>query len=241
MQQRRALALAGIYIRAAGCSSHNTQATPTASTSATASTTAPPLAEAALDGLLLSPADVNSAMGAAQLSVARDAKGIADNSASLSRLECLPVYSPGEAKAYAGSGSTAFREQDLSDPPRTHVAVQAVVLFPSAQQAAAFFKASSQSWQACSDGSFVNTLSGGREVWDVGPISNTNGILNTVTRMHTEEYDGPTTNEGAALTGQRVLTVRNNVVIDIAAASPTANDSAGVNIAQQIAAKVPSG
>ena len=243
MQPRRALALAGICIMTAGCSSHSTQATPTAtvSTSATTSTAATPLAEAALDGLLLSPAEINTAMGASQLSVTRDTKDMVDNSASFSRPECLPIDSPGEAKAYSGSGSTAVREQDLSDPARTYMAVQAVVLFPSAQQAAAFFKASSQSWQACSDGSFVNTLSGGREVWDVGPISNTKGILSTVTRMHTEEYDGPTTNEGAALTGQRVLTVRNNVVVDIAAASSTANDSAGVNIAQQIAAKVPSG
>jgi len=241
MQQRRALALAGICLLAAGCSSHSSRATPTTSTSATTSTTATPLAEAALDGLLLTPAEINTAMGAAQLSAARDTKDMADNSASVSRPECLPIYSPGEAKAYSGSGSTAFREQDLSHPPHSHIAVQAVVLFPSAQQAAAFFTASAQSWQACSNGSFVNTLSGGREVWDVGPISNTNGILSTVTGIHLEVYDGPATNEAPALTGQRVLTVRNNVVIDIAAASSTANDSAGVNIAQQIAAKVPSG
>jgi hypothetical protein len=152
MQQRRALTLAGICILAAGCSSHSTQATPTTSTTAT------PLAEAALDGLLLTPADINTAMGAAQLSAARDTKDMQDNSASVSRPECLPIYSPGQAKAYSGSGSTAFREQDLSDPPHTHIAVQAVVLFPSAQQAAAFFTASAQSWQACSNGSFVKTL-----------------------------------------------------------------------------------
>jgi hypothetical protein len=61
MQPRRALALAGICILAAGCSSHSTEATPTAtvSTSATTSTAATPLAEAALDGLLLSPAEIN--------------------------------------------------------------------------------------------------------------------------------------------------------------------------------------
>jgi hypothetical protein len=60
MQQRRALALAGICVLAAGCSSHSTQATPTAtaSTSATTSTTAPAVAEVALDGLLLSPAEI---------------------------------------------------------------------------------------------------------------------------------------------------------------------------------------
>jgi hypothetical protein len=49
----------------------------------------------------------------------------------------------------------------------------------------------------------------------------------------------PRTPPGGGLTGQRVLTVRNNVVIDIFTDSSTPNDPAAVNIAQQIAAKVP--
>jgi hypothetical protein len=49
-----ALALAGICILAAGCSSNSNRATPTATTS----TTAPPVAEAAPDGLLLIVIDI---------------------------------------------------------------------------------------------------------------------------------------------------------------------------------------
>ena len=85
------------------------------------------------------------------------------------------------------------------------------MLIPSAQQAAAFFTASSQRWQACSNGSFTHTMSGGREVWDVGPISNTNGVLSTSARINLEIYDHPSSQNGAA-----------------------------VNIAEQIANKVPS-
>jgi hypothetical protein len=111
-----------------------------------------------------------------------------------------------------------------------------VVLFPSAQQAAAFFAASAQSWQACSNDTFAHTMSGGREVWDVGPISNADGVLSTVARISIEIYDHPQEGDGA--TGQRALTVRNNVAIDVFTYNSTASDPA-VSIAQQIAAKVP--
>ncbi len=233
MQQRMAVALAGTCILAAGCSSNSNQETPTASTS----TTAPPVAAAALDGLLLSAAEINTSMGATQLSVAADTKQMDDVSAMVSRRACLPIYSPAEVQAYAGSGWTAVHRQDLSDP--THAAVQSVVLFPSARQAAAFFTTSAKSWQACSNAIFYHVMSGGHEVWDVGPISNTNGILSAVAQISLEVDHLPATPEGG-LTGQRVLTVRNNVVIDIFTDSPTANDAAAVKIARQIAAKVPS-
>ena len=235
MQQRMAVALAGTCILAAGCSPNSNQAIPTTSTS---STTAPPVAAAALDGLLLSAAEINTAMGATQVSVTVDTKQMEDVSAVVARSECLPIYSPAEAAAYAGSGWTAVHRQDLSDP--SHAAVQSVVLFPSARQAAAFFTASAKSWQACANQSFTHIMSGGHEVWEVGPISNTNGILSTVAQISLEIDHLPATPEGAGLTGRRVLTVRNNVIIDIFTDSPNANDPAAVEIAAQIAAKVPS-
>jgi hypothetical protein len=228
-----ALALAGICVLAAGCSAHSSHATPTTATS----TTAAPVAAAALDGLLLSAAEINAAMGTgAQLSVTGDTKQMDDLSNIVSRPECLPIFSPAEATGYANSGWTALHGQDLSDPRHKHSAVQSVVLFPSARQAAAFFTASSQSWQACSNDSFAHTMSGGREFWDVGPISNTNGVLSTVARITIEIYDHP--QEGDGSTGQRALTVRNNVAIEVFTYNSTANDPA-VSIAAQIAAKVP--
>jgi hypothetical protein len=215
-----ALALAGICVLAAGCSAHSSHATPTTATS----TTAPPVAAAALDGLLLSATEINAAMGAgAQLSVTGDTKQMDDLSNIVSRPECLPIFSPAEATGYANSGWTALHGQDLSDPPHKHSAVQSVVLFPSARQ-------------ACSNDSFAHTMSGGREFWDVGTISNTNGVLSTVARITIEIYDHP--QEGDGSTGQRALTVRNNVAIDVFTYNSTANDPA-VSIAAQIAAKVP--
>jgi hypothetical protein len=62
----------------------------------------------------------------------------------------------------------------------------------------------------------------------VGPVSNTNGTLSA-----TETQEG-----SSGYTCQRALTAANNVAIDVLACSSNQSDSA-VNIAHQIAAKVP--
>ncbi len=240
IRPRKALAVAGICMVAAGCNSNGTKDIPTASaiTSPTAntSTTVPVVADAALDGLLLGVAAMNAAMGTTDLSVSADSKQMDDLSNLVSRPECLPIFGPAGEKPYANSGWTAVRVENLSDPAHTHVAVQTVVLLASAPQAAAFFTASAQRWQQCSNGSFAENMSGGRDVWDVGPVSNANGVLSTSARITEEIYDRPPA-QGRG-TAQRVLTVHNNVVIDIFTHSLDANAGAAIQIAQQIAAKV---
>jgi hypothetical protein len=78
MQHRMAGALAGLCILVAGCSANSNRATPTT----TPSTTVPPVAQGALDGLLLSASQINAAMGATELSVADDTKRMEDVSAN---------------------------------------------------------------------------------------------------------------------------------------------------------------
>ena len=108
---------------------------------------------------------------------------------------------------------------------------QYVVLFPSAQQAAAFFAASTQTWSACSNQQLtINTNS---NVFSVGPFANTNGILSA---PESTKYGN-----GSVVTEQRALAVANNVVVDIWVGGlqndQTSNYAA--IIAQEIAAKVP--
>ncbi len=231
-----ALTIAGICIVAAGCNSNATKEIPGTSTTASTSTTAPAVAEAALDGLLLRVADINAAMGTADLWVSAKSKQMNDVSSLVSRPECLPIFGPAGEKPYANSGWTAVRVENLSNPADTHVAVQAVALLASAPQAAAFFTASAQRWQECANGSFAHNMSGGREVWEVGPVSSADGVLSTSAQITEEIFDKPPTRSRG--TAQRALTVRNNVVIDIFTDSPDSNDGAAARIAQQIAAKV---
>jgi serine/threonine kinase PknH len=222
------------------------------STAPTTPTTAPVVAESALDGLLLRPDQINTAMGATAMTVMEtnpasmynDGEFVADNA-------CQHMTNPVEEAAYAGSPHGAVRDQDLKDLvgdywtqrappghyvlfPATHETIQAAVLFSSAQDANAFFTASAQRWPACSNRQYAFAQSGypDRE-WTVGPVSNTNGTLSA-----TQTLGGNWLWESC----QRALTVANNVVVDVLACSKNQSDSqsdAAVNIAHQIAAKVP--
>ena len=139
-----------------------------------------------------------------------------------------------EAPAYAGSGWSAFRNQVLEERTGwTHHVSEGVVLFPSAREAEAFFAASAQRWSACANRQFTHTeASKPEELWTVGPVSNTNGTL-SATKIQVRPKPVM-----AGWGCQRALTVANNVVIDVSACSGPTSDAA-VNIAHQIAAKVP--
>ncbi len=225
-QLTAALAVAGICIFTAGCSSSN-QGTKTTTTTTTTTTTAPPLAETALDGLLLSPEQVNTAMGATEMAVTKTHTSMSDDSATMAPKECLAIDGSAQAQVYADSGYTALRDQTLQEGDNfTHYVEQAVVFFPSAKQAGAFFNVSAQQWPACHQYTHTQTNS----EWTVGPVSNANGTLSTSATQQNANAPGWSCG--------RALAIKNNVVIDINTCSANAADSA-VNIANQIAAKVP--
>jgi hypothetical protein len=223
MRQIACLILPAICIAAAACSSSNHE---TGSTS-----TVLPVAGAALDGLLLSSVEVSAAMGATAMTVAGTYDKVDDHSAVVSDRNCLVMYGPGEPSVYDGSGASDTRAQFLKDVADSsqakHAAFQTVVSFSSADQAAAFFIASSKRWSACSNLRYTVTLPQLTAVWDVGPLSNTDGILSA-----TETRQG-----GQGWACQRALTVRNDVAIDITACSDNPANAA-VNIAHKIAANV---
>jgi hypothetical protein len=104
----------------------------------------------------------------------------------------------------------------------SHAIDQVVVLFPSAQAAAAFVSAATRSWPACT--SFTDNVNNVH--FTVGPVSTNNG---TVTATATRS---------GGMACQRALTARNNVVIDATGCSFHTTEQ-GVSIAEQIAAKVP--
>jgi serine/threonine kinase PknH len=190
-----------------------------------------PIALTALEGLLLSPDQINTAMGATGVTVAATYTAMYDDSAGLADKACQPLDSSAQAAVYAGSGWSAVRAQTLHEPGDNyaHSVGQSLVLFSSAHDAGAFFTASAQSWSACSNRRFTYTQAGQPDsVWTVGPVSNTNGTLSA-----TKTQEG-----SSGYTCRRALTVANNVAIDVQACSSNQSDSA-VNIAHQIAAKVP--
>jgi len=237
---------AGILVTA--CGGSNGGGTSSSSTTTTTTTTSkPPLAQAALAGLLLTPADVDSAMSLTGTKSDKTVDALQEDQTTgmfpkgyKFPDECLYITGPALAPVYAGSGNTAVHgEHDVapipagSNDPNPDVN-QFVVLFPSADQANAFFTTSTQKWPACSNRG--DNVPGGSDApdiqWKVGAPSNANGVLSTTSTVSLSA-NGQSISQSC----QRALTVRNNVVIDVEACQKDPGNIA-VNVANQIAGKV---
>jgi hypothetical protein len=222
-QPTATLAVAVICVLIAGCGSTKGNAE---STTTTRSMIPRPLVERELAELLLSPEQVNAAMGATQMTVTNTQTSMSDNSATMAPPECLAIDGAAEAQVYANSGFQAERDQSLNDGDNfTHYLKQAVVLFPIVEKAGAFIDASAQQWPACRQ--YTHTQS--ESQWSVGQISNANGTLSTTATQQNASAPG----WGCG----RALALRNNVIIDINTCSANPADSA-LKIAEQIAANV---
>jgi PknH-like extracellular domain len=222
-QPTAALAVAVICVLIAGCGSSKGNAE---STTTTRSMIPRPLVERELVGLLLSPEQVNVAMGTAGMTVTNNQTSMSDNSATMAPQECLAIDGAAEAPVYADSGYWAERDQSLNNGDNfTHYLKQAVVLFPTVEKAGVFFDASAQQWPVCRQ--YTHTQS--ETQWSVGQISNANVTLSTTATQQNASAPG----WGCG----RALALRNNVMIDINTCSTNPADSA-LKIADQIAANV---
>lgn len=239
-----AVSAAAIGILVAGCGGSNGG---TPGSSATTSTR-PPVAQAALPGLLLTSADLDSALGATGSRSKEKNDKLKDDAAKQPWPagwkfpdDCVYAIGPGQAPVYAGSGYSAVSGDDEvaslppnSDEPDPEVE-QVLVLFPTAKEANAFYTTSVQRWPACANRQF--TTPAGQDTpetgWQVGPVSNANAMLSTTLTMTIRDNG----NVLLTMTCQRALTVRNNVAIDVSAVRKDPADLA-VKLAGQIAGRV---
>ncbi len=220
-----ALAAAGVCVLVGCGNSHGGKAA-TTTTSTTPAFIAPPIQERALDGLLISPEQVNTAMGANGMAVTKNRTSMSDDSATMQPKECLAIDGSAQAQVYAGSGFTAERDLSLQDGDNfNHYAEQAVVLFPTAKQAGAFVANSAKQWPSCHQYTHIQS----RSQWTVGPISNAKGTLSVVATEKDAKAPGWACG--------RALAARNNVVVDVNTCSANPGNSA-VDIANQIAGKI---
>jgi hypothetical protein len=241
-----AVATTGILV--AACGGSNEGETKSSSSSTTTTSSKPPLAQAALANLLLTPAEVDTTLGVTGSktdktfdTLQEDKSGEVFPKSYKFPSECLFITGEALTPIYTGSGNTAVHgERDIapiptgSNDPNPDIS-QFVVLFPSAEQATAFFNTSSQRWPACANRQ--ETVPGGDAdspdvQWKVGPVANANGILSTTVSVSLSKGG-----DSMSQSCQRALTVRNNVVIDTEACRKDPGD-AGISVAKQIAGKV---
>ncbi len=216
--------------------------------SSTTTASRPPVAQAALPGLLLSSADIDGALGVTGSKSKEKTDKLQDDNAKQQWPagwkfpdDCIFAIGPGEVPVYAGSGYTAASTDDEvaslppnSDEPDPEVS-QVLVLFPSAKEATAFFTTSAQRWPACANRQFTTPAGpdSPETGWQVGPVSNTNGMLSTTLTMTLRDNG----NVLLTMTCQRALTVRNNLAIDVGVVRKNPVDSA-TKLAGQLAARV---
>jgi uncharacterized protein (DUF1330 family) len=120
------------------------------------------------------------------------------------------------------------RAQTLRDggDDGTHQVSQAVVRFPSAANASAFFDTSARQWRACRE----YTDSANDSKWAREQMNNVNGMLSAITVRQ---------NVGApGWACERALVAKFNVIVDIEACTADPSNIA-VAVARQILAKVP--
>jgi serine/threonine kinase PknH len=226
------LALAAVVVvLLAGCGSGGNSAEPSATSADSTASSRPPVAADALDGLLLSPAEIGTAMASeAEIPVKTTLTQMANTSAAKPDKNCR-FTQPAESTIYANSGWKAVRSQELQEPVPNfaHHVIQAVVYFPDANGASNFFKASAQFWPLCANHEYHVLSPGGPDkIFTMGPIDNTNSVLSTTDTLQ----------DGNGWACQRALTASNNIVVDVAACATNPAAGAAVNIARQIADKV---
>ncbi|SRX94767.1 putative transmembrane serine/threonine-protein kinase H PknH (protein kinase H) (STPK H) [Mycobacterium tuberculosis H37Rv] [Mycobacterium shimoidei] len=222
-----AAAAASVCIVMTACSNGSDQDTAKSSTTTTTTFIPRPVVEREIDTFLLSPEQINPVMGTDKLAITKKHDTMSDDAATMQPRECLAIDGSAQAQVYADSGFTAVRDQALNDGDNfTHFAEQAVVLFPTAKQAGAFFAASAKQWPACHE--YTHVQSGTK--WKPGPVSNSNGVLSVVATQQDAKAPGWACG--------RALQLKNNVIVDVNTCSPDPKNSA-VDLANQIAARIP--
>jgi PknH-like extracellular domain len=237
---------AGVLVAAAtlvaGCGGSDGNGAASSSKTST-SMTKPPIAQAALSSLLLTPAEVDSLLGVTGSASTEKIDKLQDDATKQPGRkipdECIFAQGPAEAPVYAGSGNTAVSGDTDSTSLNNDQDImlgQVVVLFPSAKEANDFFTTSAQRWPACADRQVnvpANT-DGSQTAIKIGPFSTANGIL-SVSQTATMTMAGQP--DAITISAQRALTARNNVVVDVVLMRKDPADF-GVKVAAQIAGKI---
>jgi PknH-like extracellular domain len=249
------LAIAAVGLLVAACGGDNPSSPASSTTTKTTTTTTtttppqPPVAPAALPNVLLSPAEVDGALGITGTTSQKKSDKLSDENANQQfpqgwkfPAECFYALDPGQTPVYANSGYVAVSGDNDSAPPPpgsddpNPQVNQFVVSFPSAKEASAFFTTSSQQWPACANRQFTapGDADNPEVAFTIGQVSNADSILTTTISANM-------TLRGKSLTNncQRALTARNNLVIDVGSCGKDPGGLA-VKVVNQIAGKLDS-
>jgi hypothetical protein len=134
---------------------------------------APALSESSLDQIMLPVGDVSSIVGGTGLQITSSSQDLADSSDIVNKMDCLGAVFAAEKKVYEDSSWKAARDQIIREPgdDKKHWVEQTVVLFPSGQQAADFFRNSRDEWKTCANSSVTTRGDDSSYDWRFGQVA----------------------------------------------------------------------
>lgn len=187
----------------------------------------------ALQNLLLSAEEINTAMNADDMVPDTTQSTLVDDAGRTNPAECLAASSVGQEHVYSDTGWTAVRIQSVHEAGEDfeHLVHQAVVEFPSPADATAFLSRSTDTWGGCARTGRYTYSPGPQDaavVWLVAPVEAQDSMLTVVTPQQ----------GGDGWTCQRALTAAVNVVADVMTCSYDVEGKAAATIARQIADRV---
>jgi PknH-like extracellular domain len=191
--------------------------------------------DSALDGLLLSAADVDAAMGTSGISPHKPVAQMADHRNLLPNLNCLGVWQVNESPIYGDSHWKSVRQQLLRTPDADRwdsLVVQSVVSYRTTDAAREFFTASADRWSKCTN-HHVNIRLNDQPLpeWFSGDLTKTD------TRLAMPYTRGAGDQTRSC---QRALALAANLILDIQACQPQqpSPSTKAADIADKIEAKI---
>lgn len=221
----RAGAVAAV-LAASGCTS-------TVAGTAVRDPNAPPpkttLEESDLDGVLLSTSTLEGILGTSGLKVIVDTDQMQDQSDAVVDSNCLGAAYGAQEPVYADSGWTAVRDQVVREPGEhnEHWLEQAVVLYPSADEAKQFLDKSQSDWANCKGTLFTFSDDDELQTWNVTDVTEDGS---TISQMST-----PSSSSAGGC--HHAMAVGANVIVETWACGESVTDEA-VTIAKDIVAKI---
>ncbi len=209
---------------------------PPASSTTTPTVATPKLvAPAQLAGLLLDQRDLASSLNAVLLQSTTSAATLLDSSAAVDDKQCVSAWAPAQSAAYTGSGKVAVQVQTFSDglaPAQRTTVNEAVLAFPTPDVADNAVADQVGQWQQCANRTITVSEPGSEpttvKLGAPQGIPGTNHLLSQQPEAEPEQHC------------QRALSSKNNVVVDLAACSPSI-DEPGRTLVRMINGNIPPG
>ena len=213
----RAVAAGVAAAALAGCTA---QVSGTASPSADLPRGPTPIPASSLASMLAPTTAVGRIVGASNLAVVKSGSEMLPGSRYLNEQSCVGPWSPAAAPAYRGSDYTGVEYRTLNGSGSgidMQLVTQAVVAFPAATDARAYFEGATEVWRDCASQTVTLRVPGEGEMrWVLGPAKATD---TTVSMTQT-----PPASRGWLC--DRAMQVENNIVIEAIACGQRADGEA---------------